>query len=122
MALQVVELSFPEDTVAQSGAFIFAHAPQYHWHASGTGGIDEEAREHLVALEALVDRFGCQTENHEEVLASRIDAEGATGIGIGRGLGGPRSLDWRGGEHLRDSDRAAREGQHARCCIEELGA
>ena len=31
-----------------------------------------------MALEALVDRFGWQTEDHEEVLASRMDAEGAT--------------------------------------------
>ena len=77
MALQAADLSFPEDTVAQSGARIFVHAPQYHWHTSGTGGIDHEARERLVALEALVDRFGRQTEDCEEVLASRVDAEGA---------------------------------------------
>ena len=31
-----------------------------------------------MALEALVDRFGQQTEGCEEVLASRMDAEGAT--------------------------------------------
>ena len=77
MALQAANLSFPEDTVAQSGARIFVHAPQYHWHISGTDGIDQEARECLVALKALVDRFGRQTEDHEEVLASHIDAEGA---------------------------------------------
>ena len=40
VALQAAELAFPEDTVAQSGARIFVHAPQYHWHTSGTGGID----------------------------------------------------------------------------------
>ena len=62
--------------VAQSSARIFIHAPQYHWHTSGTGRIDQEARERLVALEALVDRFGRQTEDREEVLASRVDAEG----------------------------------------------
>ena len=77
VALQAAALSFPEDTVAQSGARIFVHAPQYHWHTSGTGGIDHEARERLVALEALVDRFGRQTEDREDVLASRMDAEGA---------------------------------------------
>ena len=77
MALQAADLSFPEDTVAQSGARIFVYAPQYYWHTSGTGGIDHEARECLVALEALVDRFGWQTEDREDVLASRVDAEGA---------------------------------------------
>ena len=58
VALQAADLSFPEDTVAQLGARIFVHAPQYHWHTSGISGIDHEARERLVALEALVDRFG----------------------------------------------------------------
>ena len=58
VALQATKLSFLEDAVAQSSAHIFVHAPQYHWHNSGTGGIDQEARELLVALEALVDRFG----------------------------------------------------------------
>ena len=57
VVLQATDLPLPEDTVAQSGARIFVHAPQYHWHTSGTGGIDQEARERLVALKALVDRF-----------------------------------------------------------------
>ena len=39
--------------------------------------MDQEARERLVALEALVDRFGRQTEDREEVLASHVDAESA---------------------------------------------
>ena len=30
-----------------------------------------------MALEALVDRFGRQTEDREKVLASRVDAESA---------------------------------------------
>ena len=77
IALQAADLSFPEDTVAQSCARIFVHAPQYHWHTSGIGGIDQEARERLVPLEALVDRFGQQIEDHEEVLANCVDAEGA---------------------------------------------
>ena len=76
MALQAIELSFLEDVAAQLGARIFVHTPQYHWHTSGTGGIGQEARERLVALEALVDRFGRQTEDREEVLASCMDAEG----------------------------------------------
>ena len=77
VALQAADLSFLEDTIAQSGARIFVHAPQYHWHTSGTGGIDQEARECLEALEAWVDRFGQQTEDREEMLASYVDAEGA---------------------------------------------
>ena len=77
MTLQAADLSFPEDTVARSGARIFVYAPQYHWNTSGTSEIDHEAREHLVALEALVDRFGRQTEDREDVLASHMDAEGA---------------------------------------------
>ena len=32
-----------------------------------------------MALEALVNRFGWQTENCQEVLANRMDAEGAAG-------------------------------------------
>ena len=70
-------MSFPEDAVAQSGARIFVHAPQYHWHTSGTSGIDQKARGRMLALKALFDRFGQQTEDHKEVLASRMDAEGA---------------------------------------------
>ena len=62
LALQATDPSFLIDTAAQSGARIFIHAPQYHWHTSGTDGIDQEARERLVALEALVDCFGQQTE------------------------------------------------------------
>ena len=77
MTLQAAELPFVEDAVAQSGACIFVHAHQYHWHTSGTGGIDHEARERLVALNALVDRFSRQTKDCE-VLASCMDAEGAT--------------------------------------------
>ena len=39
--------------------------------------MDQEARKHLVALKTLVDRFGWQTEDREEMLASRVDAESA---------------------------------------------
>ena len=70
VALQAIKLSFLEDAVA--------HAPQYHWHTRGTSGIDEEARERLVALKALVNCSSEQTEEQEEVLASCMDAEGAT--------------------------------------------
>ena len=75
VALQAADLSFLQDVVAQSGARIFVHAPQYHWRTSGTGGIDQEARERLVAFVALASHFGQQTEDCEEVLASRIDTK-----------------------------------------------
>ena len=58
MIFQAAELSFPKDAVAQSCAHIFIHVLQYYWHTSGSGGIDQEARERLVALEALVDCLG----------------------------------------------------------------
>ena len=53
-----MRVNVPEDAVATPGARIFIQAPQYHWHSSGAEGIDGEARERLVALEALslVDR------------------------------------------------------------------
>ena len=41
VALQAVELSFLQNMVAQSSVPIFVHVPQYHWHTSGTGGIDQ---------------------------------------------------------------------------------
>ena len=77
LALQATDPSFPIDTATHSGARIFIHAPQYHWHTSGIDGIDQEARERLVALEALVNHFGRQTEQWEEQLANRMDTEGA---------------------------------------------
>ena len=46
-----------------------------------------------MALETLVDRFGQQAEDHEEVLASCVDAEGQ-GTGIDKIPGVPRNLDW----------------------------
>ena len=80
MALQAVELSFLEAAVAQASTRIFVHAPPYHWHTSGTGGIDYEPRECLVALKALVDRFGRWIEDQEEVLASCMDAKGVARV------------------------------------------
>ena len=55
---QATRVDVPEDAVATPGSRIFIQAPQYHWHSSGAEGIDGEARERLVALEALVYRFG----------------------------------------------------------------
>ena len=55
---QATRVDVPEDAVATPGARIFIQAPQYHWHSNGAGGIDEEAQERLVALEALVYWFG----------------------------------------------------------------
>ena len=40
------------------GPRIFLHAPQYHWHVQGAVGVDEEARQQVVALAEQVYRFG----------------------------------------------------------------
>ena len=40
--------------------------------------LHQEARQRLVALEALVDHFGRWAEDQKEMLASWVDAEGAT--------------------------------------------
>ena len=114
VALQAVDLSFPEDAVAQIGARIFVHAPQYHWNTSGTGGIDQEARESLVALEALVDRFGWQTEDCEEILANYMDTESAI-----RAQGLAKLQEF---QKTQIGRWAGKEGQHARSCVKEPGA
>ena len=40
-------------------------APQYHWHVQGVVGIDEEAKQHVVALAQRLHEFGHQTEAQE---------------------------------------------------------
>ena len=40
-------------------------APQYHWHAQGAVGTDEEARQHVVALGQRLHEFGQRTEARE---------------------------------------------------------
>ena len=74
---QATRVDVPEDAVATPGTRIFIQAPQYHWHSSGAEGIDGEARERLVALEALVYRFGQQTETREAELTNRLETESA---------------------------------------------
>ena len=37
---------------------IFVSALQYHWHAQGAVGTDEEARQHVVALAQRLHEFG----------------------------------------------------------------
>ena len=37
---------------------IFVSASQYHWHVQGAVGIDEEARQHIVALAQRLHEFG----------------------------------------------------------------
>ena len=39
------------------GQRIFVHAPQYHWHGQGAVGVDEEARQQVVALAEQVHQF-----------------------------------------------------------------
>ena len=64
------------------GSRIFVHAPQFHWHAAATEGIpavDQEARDRLVSIADLLDRFGRRTELREEELWARAErtAEGS---------------------------------------------
>ena len=44
---------------------IFVSAPQYHWHAQGAVGTDEEARQHVVALAQRLHEFSNRTEARE---------------------------------------------------------
>ena len=37
---------------------ICLHAPQYHWHIQGAAGVDDEARQRVVALTEQMYRFG----------------------------------------------------------------
>ena len=53
------------------GSRIFVHAPQYHWHAvvaEGLAVVDQEARERIVSITDLLDRFCHRTNLHEEEL------------------------------------------------------
>ena len=58
--------------MAPGGSWIFIQAPQYHWHTVTSAGTDEEAREHLMALEWKVFAFGQQKEEREAELLARI--------------------------------------------------
>ena len=42
---------------------IFAHAPQYHWHAYSLQGVDEDARKAIEGLGHTLFDFGHQTES-----------------------------------------------------------
>ena len=44
------------------GQRIFLHAPQYHWHVQGAAGVDDEARQQVVALAEQLYQFGHRTE------------------------------------------------------------
>ena len=44
---------------------IFLHAPQYHWHIQGAIGVDEEAKQQVVALAEQLYRFSHRTEAKE---------------------------------------------------------
>ena len=51
---------------------IFVNAPQYHWHVQGAVGVDDEARQHIVALAQRLHQFGHQTEERELELWHRL--------------------------------------------------
>ena len=51
------------------GPRIFAHAPRYEWHLEvHVHGLDEEARQQTVAMEALLHHFCVMTEVREQEL------------------------------------------------------
>ena len=54
------------------GQRIFLHAPQYHWHVQGATGVDDEARQQVVALAEQMYRFGHRTEAREMELWGRV--------------------------------------------------
>ena len=54
------------------GQRIFLHAPQYHWHVQGAAGVDDEARQQVVALAEQMYRFGHRTEAREMELWGRV--------------------------------------------------
>ena len=43
----------------------FVSAPQYHWHAQGAVGADDEARHHIDALAQRLHQFGHRTKERE---------------------------------------------------------
>ena len=54
------------------GQRIFLHAPQYHWHVQGAVGVDDEARQQVVALAEQLYQFGHRTEAREMDLWGRL--------------------------------------------------
>ena len=51
---------------------IFVNAPQYHWHVQGAMGVDEEARQHMIALAQRLYEFGHRTEDCEMEIWHRL--------------------------------------------------
>ena len=48
------------------GPRIFVHAPRYEWHLEGhVQGLDEEARQWIMAMQGFLHQFGVRTEAHE---------------------------------------------------------
>ena len=55
------------------GPRIFVHAPRYEWHPEvHVQGLDEEARQRIMAMEELLHRFGVRTEAREQELHRRL--------------------------------------------------
>ena len=51
---------------------IFLHAPQYHWHIQGVAGVDDEARQRVVALAEQMYRFGHRIKGREMELWGHV--------------------------------------------------
>ena len=44
---------------------IFVNSLQYHWHVQGAVGVDEEAKQHIVALAQRLYEFGHRTKERK---------------------------------------------------------
>ena len=52
---------------------IFVNAPQYHWHVQGSVGVDDEVRQHIIALAQRLHDFGHRTKERKMELWHRLD-------------------------------------------------
>ena len=55
------------------GPRIFVNAPHYEWHPEvHVQGLDEEARQQIMAIEELLHHFGVRTEAREQEIHQRL--------------------------------------------------
>ena len=63
---ELAEVGAPS-TAEFQGPRIFVHAPRYEWHPEVyVQGLDEEARQRIMAIEGLLHRFGVRTKAQEQ--------------------------------------------------------
>ena len=77
-----IEVGAPSAAEFQ-GPRIFVHAPRYEWHPEvHVQGLDEEARQKIMAMEELLHRFGVTTEAREQELYRRLVGSQAAHAGL----------------------------------------